>query len=110
VWKKRDAPELGIVCTGSRLAVVGFSDVPEPAGVGVKDFSCGGNLLPLLGEENGILLVTPLWPPGRGVVGNALTAFEDVGVEVLCVAKVFCRTNSQLSGRMTRMRTVGSTS
>ncbi len=108
--KKRDTPELGIVCSGSRLATVGFSDVPEPAGVSVKAFSCGGNVLPLLGEENGFLLVTPLWPPGRGVVGKALTAFEDVGVEVLCGAKVFCRMNSQLSARIIRIRTLESTS
>lgn len=109
-WKKREVPELGLVRTGLRSAVVAFSDAPGPVGVRGRAFSCGGNLRPLLGEENGFLLVTPLWPPDRGVVGNALTAFDDVGVEVLCVVRVFCRTNSQLSGRITRMRTVGSTS
>ena len=48
------------------------------------------------------------WPVGRSVVGDSLMGFEDIGAGALCPAKVLCRRNSQLSGRMTKIRVVGS--
>ena len=96
--------------SGSRLAVVRFSGDAGPAGIKGEAFFYGGNLRPLLGDENGFLLATPPGLAGRGVVGDALAVFDDISVEVLYVVKAFCRTNSQLSGRITRIRTVESTS
>jgi hypothetical protein len=63
-----------------------------------------------LGDENGFLLATPPGPAGRGVVGDLPIRFDDFDVGVLLVDNEFCRMNSQLSARITKIRTLESTS
>ena len=60
-------------------------------------------------EENGFLLATTPGPADRGVVGKLSTGSDDFGVGLLLVDGEFCRINSQLSARITRIRTVEST-
>ena len=62
--------------------------------LGEDPFFCDGNFRPLLREENEFLLATTPEPAGRGVVGNAATALDDVGMWVLFGVKALCRTNS----------------
>ena len=78
------------------------------ASVEAEDFFRGDRLRfrARFGDENGFLLATPPGPAGRGFVGELFTGPDDVGVEVLCADKVFCRMSSQLSGRITRIRMV----
>jgi hypothetical protein len=68
----------------------------------------GGSFFPRLGEENGFLLATPPEPAGRGGVGDSGTGFEGVGVGTLSADRALCRTNSQSSGRMTKILVVES--